>query len=45
MYDPSKVTGAVTLKLRGPIKVKELYPLVESVLKFKGFVMTRKGIW
>jgi len=43
MYDPSKVTGAVTLKLRGPIKVKELYPLVESVLKFKGFVMTRKG--
>ena len=43
MYDPAKVTGAVTLKLRGPIKVRELYPLVESVLKFRGFVMTRKG--
>lgn len=43
MYDATKVKGDVTLKLRGPIKVKELYPLLESVLKFKGFVMTRKG--
>ena len=43
MYDPTKVKGGVTLKLRGPIKVKDLYPLLESVLKFKGFVMTRKG--
>ena len=47
MYDPVKVTGEVTLKLqgklRGPIKLKDLYPLLESVLKFKGFVMTRKG--
>jgi len=43
MYDPGKVKGDVTLKLRGPIKVKELYPLLESVLKFRGFVMTRKG--
>ena len=42
MYDPAKVKGAVTLKLRGPIKVKDLYPLLESVLKFRGFVMTRK---
>ena len=43
MYDPDKIKGAVTLKLRGPIKVKGLYPLLESVLKFRGFVMTRKG--
>ena len=44
MYDPTKVRGDVTLllagKLRGPIQVKDLYPLLESVLKFKGFVMT-----
>ena len=43
MYDPVKVTGEVTLKVQGPIKVKDLYPRAESVLKFKGFVMTRKG--
>jgi general secretion pathway protein D len=43
MYDPTKVKGEVTLKLQGPIKVKDLYPLLESVLKFKDFVMTRKG--
>ena len=43
MYDAAKVKGDVTLKLRGPIKVKDLYPLLESVLKFKHYVMTRKG--
>jgi len=43
MYDAEKVKGSVTLKLRGPIKVKDLYPLLESVLKFKNFAMTRKG--
>jgi type II secretory pathway component GspD/PulD (secretin) len=47
MYDPTKVQGEVALKLqgklRGPMKVGDLYPLLESVLKFKGFVMTRKG--
>jgi general secretion pathway protein D len=42
MYDPRKVTGEVMLKFRGPIRVKDLYPLMESVLKFHGFVMTRK---
>ena len=45
MYDPADVTGLkgeVSLKLQGPIKVKDLYLLAESVLKFKGFVMTRK---
>jgi len=45
VYDPAKVKGDVTLmlqgKLRGSIKVKDLYPLLETVLKFKGFVMTR----
>ena len=43
MYDEGKVQGEVSLRLQGPIKVKDLYPLLESVLKFKGFVMTRKG--
>ncbi|MCK4753390.1 MAG: hypothetical protein KAS75_08080 [Planctomycetes bacterium] len=43
MYDPAKVRGEVTLKVQGPIKVKDLYPLLESVLKFRGFVMARKG--
>ena len=47
MYDPAKVQGEVTLKLQGKLKgsieIKDLYPLLESVLKFKGFVMTRKG--
>jgi general secretion pathway protein D len=45
VYDPAKVKGDVTLmlqgKLKGTIKVKDLYPLLETVLKFKGFVMTR----
>lgn len=43
LYDAAKVKGEVALKVQGPIKVKELYPLVESVMKFKGFVMSRKG--
>jgi type II secretory pathway component GspD/PulD (secretin) len=36
-------TKVVNLKVQGPIKVRELYPLVESVLKFTGLAMTRKG--
>jgi len=47
MYDPAKVRGDVALmlqgKLSGPLRRKDLYPLLESVLKFRGFVMTRKG--
>ena len=47
LYDPLKVKGNITLRfhgrLRGPIKLKELYPLLESVLHFHGFVMTRRG--
>ncbi|MHC4891069.1 MAG: secretin N-terminal domain-containing protein, partial [Planctomycetota bacterium] len=44
MYDPGDVAGLkgeVTITMR-KIKVKHLYPLLESVLKFKGFVMTRR---
>jgi type II secretory pathway component GspD/PulD (secretin) len=33
----------VNLKVQGPIKVRELYPLAESILKFTGLAMTRKG--
>ncbi|MCJ7730634.1 MAG: hypothetical protein MUO27_12290, partial [Sedimentisphaerales bacterium] len=33
----------INLKVQGPIKVRELYPHVESVLKFTGLAMTRKG--
>jgi type II secretory pathway component GspD/PulD (secretin) len=43
MYDETKVRGEVALRLQGPIKIKDLYPLLESVLKFRGFVMTRRG--
>ncbi len=45
IYDPAKITGDVTLRLngdlRGSVLVRNLYPLLESVLKFKGFVTTR----
>jgi type II secretory pathway component GspD/PulD (secretin) len=45
MYEPDKMRGqAVTLKLhgklQGEVRVKDLYLLLESVLKFKGFAMT-----
>lgn len=47
MYDSAMVKGEVTLqlhgKLKGALKVKDLYPLLESVLKFRDFAMTRKG--
>jgi type II secretory pathway component GspD/PulD (secretin) len=42
LYDPKEVAGQVTLRVQGKIKVGELYPLLESVLKFRGFAMTRK---
>ena len=45
MYDEKDVIQEVTInphgKFRGPIKVKDLYPLLEEVLKFKGLAMTR----
>jgi len=44
VYTPQTVAGKeVNLKVQGPIKVRELYPLVESILKFTGLAMTRKG--
>ena len=44
LYDPAKINGTVTLKIRdNRIKVSELYALTESVLKFKGFAMSRRG--
>jgi type II secretory pathway component GspD/PulD (secretin) len=42
MFDSAKVKGDMTLRLQGPIKVRDLYPLMESVLKFRGFVMAGK---
>ena len=45
LYDEKDVTQEVSInphgKFRGPIKVKELYPLLEDVLKFKNLAMTR----
>ena len=45
MYDEKDVIQEVTInphgKFRGPIKVKDLYPLLEEVLKFKNLAMTR----
>ena len=43
LYDETKVTGSVTVKVQGKIRVRELYNLLESVLKFRGFIMSRKG--
>ena len=44
MYDPVVLKGQkVMLKVHdGKIKVREMYSLLESVLRFKGFVMTRR---
>ncbi len=33
----------VDLKFQGPITVRELYPLLESVLKFRQYAMSRRG--
>jgi len=47
MYDPANVKGDVVLKLhgklRGKVRVKDLYPLLQNVLKSKNLVMTRAG--
>jgi hypothetical protein len=45
LYEPEKIKGQIVSlrlhgKLQGEIRVKDLYPLLESVLKFKGFAMT-----
>jgi general secretion pathway protein D len=45
LYDDKDVADEVTInpngKYRGPIKVKDLYPMLEDVLKFKKLAMTR----
>ncbi len=45
MYDEKDVAQEVTLnphgKFRGPIKINDLYSLLEEVLKFKSLAMTR----
>ncbi|MEN6308768.1 MAG: secretin N-terminal domain-containing protein [Anaerohalosphaeraceae bacterium] len=44
MYDDTQVRGDVMLKIHdGKIKVRDCYALLESVLRYKGFVMTRRG--
>ncbi|MDD5134776.1 MAG: secretin N-terminal domain-containing protein [Phycisphaerae bacterium] len=43
LYDETKVAGSVTIKVQDRLRVRELYDLLESVLKFRGFVMSRKG--
>ena len=43
-YDPAILKGQkVKLKVQGKITVGETYKLLESVLRQKGFVMTRRG--
>lgn len=47
LYDPKVLTGEFAInpngKWRGPIKVKDLYPMLEDVLKFNKLAMTRSG--
>ena len=44
IYDEKMIKGYVMLKVHdGKVKVKDAYALLESVLKFRGFVMTRRG--
>jgi type II secretory pathway component GspD/PulD (secretin) len=44
MYDEKDVIGKeVSLRIQRAVKASELYAIVESVLKFRGLVMTRKG--
>ncbi|MBN2512484.1 MAG: hypothetical protein JXB18_06060, partial [Sedimentisphaerales bacterium] len=44
MFDETQIRGEVTLKINdGKIKVRDCYSLLESVLRYKGFVMTRRG--
>lgn len=41
MYDEKQVQGDITLKIQGPITIKDLYAYVEAILKSKGFAMVR----
>jgi general secretion pathway protein D len=45
IYDEKQIKGDVMLKIHGgTVKVKDAYALLESVLTFRGFVMTRRGM-
>jgi len=44
VYEEKDLAGKeVSLRVQGPIEVRELYPLLESILKFHSLVMSRKG--
>lgn len=44
MFDETVLRGqAVSLRVQGKIKVKELYAIAENVLRFKGLTMTRSN--
>ena len=47
LYDPKLLTAEFAInpngKWRGPIKVGDLYPMLEDVLKFNKLAMTRSG--
>jgi len=43
MYDPGEISGSINLNLRGPVRVQELYALLESALKFRNYAMSRQG--
>jgi len=47
IYDPAKIKGNVTLRLRGKfrgtVRKKNLYEMLQQVLQFHNFVMTRNG--
>ncbi|HUT28479.1 MAG TPA: secretin N-terminal domain-containing protein [Sedimentisphaerales bacterium] len=47
LYDPKELVGNVTFAIngrqRGEIMVKDLYPMLQSVMQFYGFVMTRNN--
>lgn len=44
MYNENELKNkSVALRIQDSLTVKELYPFIENVLKFSGFVMSRKG--
>lgn len=46
MYDPAQINSNIRVQLKlheGKIKVKDVYALLESVMRFRGFIMTRRG--
>ncbi|MEJ2703353.1 MAG: secretin N-terminal domain-containing protein, partial [Sedimentisphaerales bacterium] len=47
LYTEEEVDQKITIspngKWAGPVKIKDLYPMLETVLKYKNLVMTRSG--